>query len=55
MECRCEALLEPKWRGIHDLLTRLLGRCTCERGDAHVVELYRAAAAVEAEACREAS
>jgi hypothetical protein len=44
---RCRDLLEPKWHGVHDLLTRLLGRCTCEAGDAHVVELYRSAAAVE--------
>ena len=41
MEQGCRALLEPKWHGVHDLLTRLLGRCTCEAGDAHVVELYR--------------
>ena len=49
-ECRCEDLLEPKWRGVHDLLTRLLGRCTCERGDAHIVELYRPAEARISEA-----
>ena len=36
----CRALLEPKWAGIHDLMVRLLGACTCER-DARVVELYR--------------
>lgn len=36
----CEALLEPKWAGVHGLLVRLLGRCTCEE-DARVVELYR--------------
>ena len=50
MERRCEDLLEPQWQGIHDLLTRLLGRCTCEAGDAHVIELYRPAAARVAEA-----
>lgn len=35
----CEALLEPKWAGVHDLLTRLLGRCTCEQ-DGNVARLY---------------
>jgi len=50
MERRCEGLLEPRWQGIHDLLTRLLGRCTCEAGDAHVVELFRTAEARMSEA-----
>ena len=36
----CRALLEPKWAGIHDLMVRLLGRCTCDT-DARVVELYQ--------------
>lgn len=49
-ECRCEELLEPKWQGAHELLTRLLGRCTCEAGDAHIVELYRPADVARAEA-----
>ena len=44
--------MEPKWHGVHDLMARLLGRCTCEQGDAHVVELYQAA---EARECAEAS
>jgi len=47
MDQGCRALLEPKWHGIHDLMVRLLGHCTCEAGDAHVIELYRAADAVE--------
>lgn len=36
----CRALLEPKWAGIHDLMVRLLGACTCQTDD-RVVELYR--------------
>jgi len=47
MDQGCRALLEPKWHGLHDLLVRLLGHCTCEAGDAHVIELFRAADAVE--------
>jgi hypothetical protein len=36
----CRALLEPKWAGIHELMVRLQGRCTCDT-DARVVDLYR--------------
>lgn len=39
MEQGCKALLEPRYWGVHDLLVRLLGRCTCEN-EARVVELY---------------
>lgn len=45
----CKALVEPRWHGVHELLVRLLGQCTCEAGDAHVVELYRPADAAEDE------
>lgn len=39
--CRCMDLLSPR-RGIaiHQLMTRLLGRCTCEGGERRVTELY---------------
>lgn len=34
-------MLEPRRaQGVHDLMTRLLGRCTCERGEAEVTSLY---------------
>ena len=40
MEQGCQGLLEPRYaEGVHALLTRLLGRCTCE-SQARVVELY---------------
>ena len=35
----CREWLEPRFHGIHDLMTRLLGRCTCQN-DARVIELY---------------
>lgn len=40
-KCRCTDLLSPR-RGIaiHQLMTRLLGRCTCEGGAKRVTELY---------------
>lgn len=40
-QCRCTDLLSPR-RGIaiHQLMTRLLGRCTCEAGERRVTELY---------------
>jgi len=36
----CRALLEPRYWGVHDLMVRLLGRCTCEE-DGRVVELFK--------------
>lgn len=39
MEQGCKSLLEPRYWGVHDLMVRLLGRCTCE-SEARVVELY---------------
>lgn len=37
----CAELLEPdRAEGIHRLLTRLLGRCTCEDSIALVHQLY---------------
>lgn len=39
--CRCVDLLTPRRaHGIHELLTRLLGRCTCTSGAERVTELY---------------
>lgn len=36
----CQELMEPgRAKGVHELLTRLLGRCTCE-SRARVHELY---------------
>ena len=35
----CESLLEPRYWGVHELMVRLLGRCTCA-SEARVHELY---------------
>jgi len=39
MEQGCKDWLEPRYWGVHALMVRLLGRCTCEN-EARVVELY---------------
>ena len=39
MEQGCRSWLEPRYWGVHDLMVRLLGRCTCE-DEARVVELF---------------
>lgn len=39
MENECTKLLEPRYWGIHDLMVRLFGACTCECED-RVSELY---------------
>lgn len=39
MEQGCRGFVEPRWYGIHDLMVRLLGRCTCE-SESRVVQLY---------------
>lgn len=44
MEGRCRSWLEPRYEGVHALMVRLLGRCTCE-SDTRVVELFTAAGA----------
>ena len=37
----CLAWLEPRRaQGVHDLMVRLLGKCTCEGVPAEVIELY---------------
>jgi len=49
MEQGCRSWLEPRWAGIHDLMVRLLGHCTCDEGQAHVFELYTVEGARSAE------
>lgn len=39
MDQGCRDWLEPRLWGVHDLMVRLLGRCTCE-DESRVVELY---------------
>lgn len=37
----CHELLEPRRAaGVHDLMTRLLGRCSCEHGEAEVIQMW---------------
>ena len=39
MDQGCRDWLEPRLWGVHDLMVRLLGRCTCE-DESRVIELY---------------
>jgi hypothetical protein len=42
MEGRCASWVEPRYEGVHALMVRLIGRCTCE-SDAEVVQLFTCA------------
>lgn len=43
-EC-AHLLTTRRARGVHSLMTRLLGRCTCKRGEREVRKLYGIAGA----------
>lgn len=42
MEGRCASWVEPRYEGVHALMVRLIGRCTCE-SEAEVVQLFTCA------------
>jgi hypothetical protein len=47
LEEGCRDWLEPRYEGVHYLMVRLLGRCTCQSSREQVHRLYSIAEATE--------